>query len=345
MRNIVAFALLFVFSFADFGQKVTLQTRKVKPKPVVKAQKVKPKTAAKTEKIKSAAEKTKPKVAAKKQETKPKTEAKPKVETKPKVEAKSKTETKVKAKTETKPEITTLEAKTADGKDITLKSNGTWAYKKPEPTPKPSPVAKIAPTPTPTATLVTIAKTTSTPKTEAKQSPTPVAKPSPIAKTKPSPTPSQCDLALQDAPLIRGLRLGMTRDEADGIIPGDRITIVDSSDIVSYPQYSRARGFENVYQISAQFHDNRLSALEIVYDPDDVKWKSAKDFAESLSTSLKLSPQFWRYNAKNPSSAQMQCREFSIKIDSTANEISLQKITPEQKTAQETTGEKKIFKP
>lgn len=352
MRNIVALALLFVLSIADFGQEITIQTEKVKPKAASKTQKVKPKITSKTQKVKPKTTPTpkaettvKTTVTPKAQilpkttvATKPKTSAKTTAATKAKIKPKVKTKPgKTAVKTKTEPKITTLDAKTVDGKDVMLKEDGTWAYKKPEPTPKPSPVAK----PSPTATPAPVAKTTPTPAT----TPKPVVKPTTAAITKPAPTPSQCDLTLKDAPLIRGLRLGMNRDEADGIIPADRINIINSSDIISYPQFSKASNFKDVYQISARFSENRLSVLEIVYESEYQKWKNAKEFAEALSESLKLSPRFWRYNAKNAAFAEMQCKEFSIKIDSAENEISLQKMTAPPKTAQEQENQKRVFKP
>ena len=306
MRNIIAFALLFVLSVSNFGQKITIQTGNNKPKvvpKVYKVQKVKPKTSKTPAKTPT---KAPLKAQIKAQKTKPKAKIAPKTD---------------------KPDLTTIQAKTLDGKEIVLKADGTWAYKKPEPTPTPAAIAKTTPI-----------KVTGV-KPDAKESPVPAAKPSPVAKTKPAPTLSKCDLAITGAPLIRGLRLGMSRNEADGIIPADRVKIVDSSDIISYPQFSRARGFENVYQISARFFEDKLTALEIVYDPEDVKWKNVKEFAASLSESLNLSPVFWKYDARNASSAEMQCKDFAIRIDSTTNEISM------QKTAQDTPNQKKVFKP
>jgi hypothetical protein len=339
MRKIIALALLFVLSFANFGQTITLQTQKKKPTTTVKTQKVKPKAAAKTQKVK-------PKTAATTQKAKPKA---------------NKTTAQTKPKTEQKVEITTIPAKTTDGKDIILKEDGTWAYKKPEPTPKPSPVAKTSPTPksSPVAKVTPIATPTPTPVqiVIAKPTPTPVIKPnptvnpSPVAKSTPAPKTKAfieskiCELTLQDSPQIRGLKLGMPRTEADGIIPGDRVRIINSSDIISYPQFSKARGFETVYQISAEFLENRLSLLEIVYDTEDVKWKSAKEFAAALSTNFNIPSRFWKYNARNQSVAEMQCREFSIKIDSSTNELSLQKMDAPQKTAQGEKSEKSTFKP
>jgi hypothetical protein len=336
MRKIIALALMFVLSFANFAQKITIQTQKTKPEP----KPTKPKTEAKTQWWKN-------KPTAKKK--------KPVTKTKKVVAAKTKSKTVEKPKTEEKPEITTIPAITTDGKDVTLKADGTWAYKNPQPTPKtspvvkPSPVVKVSPTatPTPKQKPVLVAKTTPTPtpKPVTPVNPSPVAKSTPAPKTKAYIDAKSCDLTLKDSPQIRGLKLGMPRDEADAIIPSDRVKVINSSDIIAYPQYSNARGFETVYQISAEFLENRLSALEIVYDEEDVKWKNAKQFADALSANFNIPTRFWKYNARNASVAEMQCREFSIKIDSAANELSLEKINAPQKTAQGEGNPKTTFKP
>lgn len=363
MRKIIALALLFVLSIANFAQKITIQGQKESAKPTpletVKAtpQKTRSKTGVQTKKTVAKKPKTKPKTPVKAQKTtakkavKPKTEIKPKIEAKAKAEVKpkpdAKTKTEAKPKKEEAPKIATVEAKTADGQDITLRADGTWAYKKPEPTPVTSPAAKPSAAASPVAKLsvappvVARATPTPSPKPEAKPSP----KDAPVANTKPSPTPKTCQMTLAEAPSIRGLRLGMTRDEADRIIPRNRVTIVDSSDIVSYPRTGSAGGFENVYQISAAFAENRLSSLGIIYDPENVKWKSVREFAATLSENFSLAPVYWKYDARSRTTAEMQCRDFAIMINSEANEITLRQTSAGQKPALDTEAQKKVFRP
>jgi hypothetical protein len=325
MRNITALLLVFAFFVVGTGQTTKRQTQNVGSKVTTKTQK-----------------------------------AKGKYTTKPK------TLSKIRPKVKTVPKATTIEATTKDGKAITLKSNGTWEYTKVEPVVKSTPVPtdkvaklllgeKPAPTKTPKSAVEPMPK----PFVKSTPTPAPVAnpvvktmpvaaavKPTPaVVKTKPSPMPTQCDLTLEDAPVIRGLKLGMARSDADRIIPLDRVTILDSPDIRAYPKPGGAGSFENVSQVTARFVEDKLHGLEIEYSEDAVKWKNARDFAENLSANLNLPARFWKYNAKNPVLSEMQCREFLIKINSSINEIAVEKLTAAQKNESENQNQEKVFKP
>jgi hypothetical protein len=286
-------------------------------------------------------------VPTKTQKTAPKTSTKKKV-------------SRTKAKTKAKPTVTTLEAATKDGKPVTLKSNGTWEYTKlqtPTPTPKatvspsptatPAPTPSTTPTPAPTATPVASVK----PNPVIKTSPTPVVNASPVPKSTPNAKTSAfllsktCDLGLNDSPTIRGLKLGMPRAEADRLIPPDRVRYLESTTITAYPQFGKAAGFENIYQISAQFSEEKLSGLEIIYDPTAAKWKNAKEFADILSENFNIPRRFWKFNAKTPAFSEIRCREFLISIDSLENEIRLEKQAAVQTTVQAKDDGKKVFKP
>ena len=274
------------------------------------------------------------KVTPKNQNAKAKTSTKPKTLSKVN---KDKTSTKASSKVKSAPKLTLIEATTGDGKAVTLKSNGTWEYVKAEPSPKPTPKQSQTPKEKPVAE----SKPTSNPVVK----PIPEEKPKIAAKTKPSPLPKQCDLTLSNAPAIRGLKLGMPRSDADKLIPLDRVTMLDSSDILAYPKPGSAIGFENVSAVSARFVEDKLHALEIAYTENAVKWKNAKEFADNLSANLKLPAAFWKHNAKNQALSEMQCREFSIKINSELNEISLEKSSSPAKVEQAKETVKQAFKP
>lgn len=266
---------------------------------------------------------------------------------KPKIASKTKKVSKIKPKTKPKSKVTLIEAATKDGKAVTLKSNGTWEYVKTEAAVKPSPSPSATPTPAPTVKPSPAANpnpvTKPTPLIVAEKSPVP--KPAPNPKTTAYLLSKECDLSLKDSPVIRGLKLGMPREEADRVIPTDRVRYIDSSAITAYPQFSRTAGFENVYQISAHFSEEKLGVLEIVYDPNAVKWSSAKEYAENLSQNFTLPFRFWKFNTKTPTIAEMRCSEFSIAIDSEQNELRLEKQNAIQKTVQPKEETKKVFKP
>jgi hypothetical protein len=325
MKQFISLFLIFGISFFGFAQEITVTTPKEKPKTATKK-----------------VVKTKP-------------------TTKPKVKPKAQIASKTKAKTKARSKITTIEGATKDGKPITLRSNGTWEYTKTKPvakeTTKPvvkevkkpvvkevqKPVAKEIKKPAVKETQKPVAKEVKKP--VVKETPKPVAKvtptPKPVAKS--TPTPASCDLALRDSPMIRGLKLGMSRNDADRIIPDERVRVLDSPTIIAYPKYGDT-GFENVYSITAQFYDDALSELIIEYDPDAKKWKNAREFAQNLSANLNLPFKFWKFG-KNAASSEMQCRDFRITLDSASNEVTLQSVNARQKTAQETGNRKEIFKP
>lgn len=269
-------------------------------------------------------ERPKPKTAAKQAKPKPKPKAKPKA----RVVSRKKPVRKPTVQPKPQPTIATIEAATKDGKPVTLRSDGTWQYAKQQPVKETQkPVAKASPTPTPKP--VAKASPTPTPKPVAKASPTP----KPDVKPTPPSTPANCELALKDSPVIRGLRLGMSRAEANRIIPQERVLVLDSPTIIAYPQFTNAAGFENVYQIIARFADEALSGFTIEYDADAKKWKSGKEFAKDLSDNFNLPYKYWKFNARNAAASEMQCRDFTINLDSSTNELTLKSISDYKKTA------------
>ena len=319
------------------------------------------------------APKQKPKTAAKKVVKK-----KPQVKPKAKVVAKTKTKPKAKAKTQAKAKVTTIEAATKDGKPITLKSDGTWQYAKTKPVAKDvkkpvdkeKPVAKEAkksaeknePIPKevkkPVEKEKPVAKEVKKPvekevkkpivkeKPVAKDVKKPVVKEKPVAKevTKPivkSTPAASCDLTLNQSPMIRGLKLGMSRSAAERIIPNDRVRVLDSPTIIAYPKYG-ASGFENVSSITANFSDNALSSLTIGYNES---WNNTREFAREISDNFALPYRFWKFRGKNAASSEMQCRDFSISLDSNENQLTLRNVSSWQKSAQENNNRKEVFKP
>ena len=334
MKHFISLFLIFGISFIGLAQEITVQTQKPTPTPA--AQTVKPK----------------PKV-------------KSKAKSQAKVASKAKPKTKAKITTKPKAKIATIEAATKDGKPVILKSNGTWEYTKDKPvakevqkpketqkpvvkeTPKPvvkeikKPVVKETPKPVVKETQKAVVKPTPKPKPVAKTTPTP----KPVVKSTPVPSPAKCGLTMDNAPAIRGLRLGMSRSEANLLIPGDRVKVLNSPTIIAYPQYSRVRGFENVYQITAHFFDDTLSDFTIEYDSDAKKWKNAKEFAQNLSANLNLPYKYWKFNPKNAAASEMQCSDFSITLDSSSNEITLEDLGVKEKTPQYNSLRKEVFKP
>jgi hypothetical protein len=345
MKHIISLFLIFGISFFGLAQEITVTPPKEKPK-----------TATKT------AVKKKPKV-------KPQTKIAAKAKTKPKAKAKAKAK------------ITTVEAATKDGKPVTLKSNGTWEYSKTKPVTKETekPVVKEVKKPVVKETQKPIVKEVKKPvvkevkkpvvketqKAVVKETQKPVVKEvkkpvvketqkavvketqKPVVKEVKKPVvksmPATCDLALKDSPTIRNLRLGMSRNDADRIIPSNR-TNFPGSTIIAYPK-SMDAGFENVESVMAEFFDGSLSGLTIGYKPGYKSWNNAKEFAQSLSDNLNLPSKYWKFDRKNADWSKMECRDFSITLDSYSNEMTLERVSSQQKTASQNNNRKEVFTP
>jgi hypothetical protein len=139
---------------------------------------------------------------------------------------------------------------------------------------------------------------------------------------------------LQDAPELRGFRLGMTYDQVKARVPPiqfgrpDEIGVAKTSINPNFdPRFDKS-GFADVRTISFDFLDGKLVTLWIGYDPS-FKWQTLDDFVAGMGRSLNL-PAAW---SQKRGGQQMTCEGFSIFASIIAGSPSL-RITDE--TAQET---------
>jgi hypothetical protein len=169
------------------------------------------------------------------------------------------------------------------------------------------------------------------------------------SKTKAENNPPKCTLGLDQAPELRGFRIGMTQDKVLARFPGTtlekpdkfglarlRISIIDSTalikaaitrekgvqpDMNALPtegsafviETSRFPAFKGVRKIQFRFIDGRLSYLQLAYD-DSVNWDSIDQFIETISTTLKL-PSQWEVPAEADGGGQekeLRCQAFAI---------------------------------
>lgn len=267
------------------------------------------------------------------------------------------------ARSKTRPKSKTAAEKSqtseAESKDKTKPQPTAVEPKEKQKTVTPNPPTKTATGETETTTETTPVKT--------KTAKAPVKNPKPEtapAKTKPEtvavkPKPAAPKTGFQacnlrDAPAIRNLRLGMSRNEADRIIPNERrVNYTNSQTITSYPDGGGASGFENVGQVTAQFERDRLKVLELGYDTNAVRWKNVEEFARNLSDNLKLPHNAWDFRFRKWHRAEMKCKGFSITINSEMNELTLEDFTSSEENARRENGNsnsgddegRKTFKP
>lgn len=149
-----------------------------------------------------------------------------------------------------------------------------------------------------------------------------------------------CDLTLKDLPEIRKLKLGMAKKDAIKIFP----TLEENTAFFMMPTTG---DYENLESIDGNFYDGKLYRFEIRYKSEYVKWNDAYRFAQNLSENLKLPYDSWKFTLDER--AKMECREFSIEIISTLNEIIVKDLIAEEKIRQselqKSDGKQKAFKP
>jgi hypothetical protein len=157
-----------------------------------------------------------------------------------------------------------------------------------------------------------------------------------------------CALGLNQAPELRGFRMGMTPAAALARLPGVtlekpdkfglarlRITIIDSTSLIKPSAKEKAAqadmtagpndgsafvldgarfpALKGVRKMQMRFIDGRLSYLQVAYD-NNIKWDSIDQFVETISTTLKL-PREWQAPAESDGGAQvkeLRCEGFVI---------------------------------
>lgn len=111
---------------------------------------------------------------------------------------------------------------------------------------------------------------------------------------------ARCTIGLDNAPTIRGLKLGQNLEQVKAILPtllkaGSNATrdpgigALESRVNVNTPEYLPA--FEGVEQVQVLFLDDRLVQMNFLYDRT-VRWQREKNFTSKISELLKL-PNVW----------------------------------------------------
>ncbi|MFN2516758.1 MAG: hypothetical protein ABR556_11160 [Pyrinomonadaceae bacterium] len=149
---------------------------------------------------------------------------------------------------------------------------------------------------------------------------------------------TKCEIDLDQAPEVRGFRLGMTLDSIRSRFPdlpdvtpdklgSTRIVIENTAmnegvkrepstrsgavvllvDTSRYPEFSGAR------KTRLEMVDNRVASIEVVYS-DETKWKSLEEFLKSVAEGLKVDG-VWKKTGEDHEYIQVRsipCRNFIV---------------------------------
>lgn len=145
-----------------------------------------------------------------------------------------------------------------------------------------------------------------------------------------------CNLTLPQAPLIRGMKLGMAEADVLKVLPSNPQAL----------EISPKPGFEGIWSINPEYHKGRLSLLEIRYDRSIV-WEDSAEFAIAITRALDLPAKAWRSESR--STAFLPCREFRLEIDSDHRMLKLIDLTAvsdaEKERLADEARKKRAFKP
>ncbi len=132
--------------------------------------------------------------------------------------------------------------------------------------------------------------------------------------------PTACKLDLSSSPVeVRGLRLGMTAEEAGQKLGLKSMPLADESGLTQVTVDSSPGGvsirsipsLEGVGELRMMFLDGSLRAFNLTYEPD-VEWDGVEEYIGRLSETLRTpGARFWTYTA--PDDALVSCRGLTIR--------------------------------
>lgn len=131
-------------------------------------------------------------------------------------------------------------------------------------------------------------------------------------------TAQECSLKPEQAPALRGFRLGMTTEEVKEKVAGlgglDKTDELGTTETTVYPSQLKskddAQGLQNV---QLRFLDQRLTDIELRYDAS-TRWDGVEQFAAKVSESLQL-PKMGkgRFGFLNRRTRTLECGGFRMR--------------------------------
>lgn len=136
-----------------------------------------------------------------------------------------------------------------------------------------------------------------------------------------------CTMTLAQAPVVNGLRLGMTQDEALALFPGVRADKEVGADLarpasqfgvsgltIRPERYSSKAKFAGVSQITLTLLDGRVSDLHVGYNGPE--WKHVDDFLAKFLEGRRLpAAHAWEaYTGMDTQLKTLKCKGFELNV-------------------------------
>jgi hypothetical protein len=176
--------------------------------------------------------------------------------------------------------------------------------------------------------------------------------------------PKPCNLTLNNSPVIRNLKLGMTKDEiqqAFGVSANNERSpfyfispLQKSTGVLQYTFYNstleKLVGFRGISGLELELFEDNLHSLKITYSDSTASF-SEKDFKNKIIESFNLPVDGWSGKdyylgeaVSFPTAEGLQCAEFEIKISS-GNTLTLTNLITSQKIKNNEENKRNVFKP
>ncbi|MET0752376.1 MAG: hypothetical protein ABWZ66_03335 [Pyrinomonadaceae bacterium] len=144
-------------------------------------------------------------------------------------------------------------------------------------------------------------------------------------KTTPATKNSQpCSLNLKDSPMIRGLRLEMTKAEVKkeyplmvftDDFPKEQVKERDNAGLAKKAQLANSAHKENLESITVLFgNDNRVLTILLLFD-SSTYGPTTKDFAGKISESLNLPKNKWEAARGGGNASVLYCDGFAVTVN------------------------------
>ena len=128
----------------------------------------------------------------------------------------------------------------------------------------------------------------------------------------------ECTLKSEQAPAVRGFRLGMTTDEVREKVTGvgglDKADELGMTETTVYPFQMKSKDdAQGLQSVRLRFLDKRLTDIELRYD-GSARWDGIDQFAARVSESLQL-PQMGkgRFGFLNRRTRALECGGFHVR--------------------------------
>jgi hypothetical protein len=127
---------------------------------------------------------------------------------------------------------------------------------------------------------------------------------------------TKCALKINQAPELRGFRLGMTTEQVKSRFPFVRVRESGEFDFyrtanVPGEYLKTIDSFRGVEGLGLTFLDDKIISISVSYDP--IEWKSEEHFSTRVGEMLKLPNAWQRSNINTGYNRQLECDGFQVR--------------------------------